>query len=265
MLFRYGDFFPNTYKKVFFRSESAERAFRCVSCAIRRTYRRASLTVECAFVLPLFFLASLTLILFMNAVGLQAKTGLELSNTARQAAAIAGAAGEALNAETDGEAAWIDLPRVVRYSFPVSLIPGLSVKVAAQAHVYPFVGIRDWADTAYGAGSGTGEMVYVTDNREVYHTHSDCTHLDLTIVAVPFEAVGGLRNEDGSRYRPCAGFPAGYTGTVYVTACGEYYYPSTAYGSLTRHVHLVRESEAAGLPLCERCARRDTAHGHAAA
>ena len=265
MLFRSNQFFPKIKKEDFFRSVHAEKAFRCAPPNSGHICRRASLTVECAFVLPLFFLASVTLILFMNAVGLQVKTGIELSNTARQTAAYAGAAGEALDAAGDGEAVWIDLPRVATYSFPVSLIPGLSVRVAAEAHVYPFVGIRDWSGTSYGAGDGSGGMVYVTDNREVYHTHADCTHLDLTIIAVPFSSVSDLRSEDGRRYKPCAGFPAGYTGTVYVTARGEYYYPSTAYGSLTRHVHLVREPEAAGLPLCERCARRDAGHVHAAA
>ena len=252
---------------------------------VLKTLRPASLTAECAFILPLFFLAAVTLILFMNAVSLQVRTNFDLSNKARQLAVTAGEAQTAFTAAGGGSPAgaadeagtdpgsgkrlsgsvWIDLSATEIYRFPISLIPKTEVKVATRARVYPWVGIRSWSGTAYEAGPGSGEMVYVTDNREVYHTHADCTHLDLTIIATTLDDVGKLRNEDGKKYRPCDGFPSGHTGTIYVTARGDYYYPSLNYGSLTRHVHLVRRSELPYLPLCERCAGKDRAEQHEAA
>ena len=242
---------------------------------IRDLRMPASLTCECAFVLPLFFLAAVTLILFMNAVSLQVRTDLDLSNRVRQMAVLAGEASQAAGAagvtgpesgsgEKTGETLWIDLPGVRVYDFPVSLIPQAHIKVAARARVYPWVGIRSWSGTDYEAGSDESEMVYVTDNREVYHTHADCTHLDLTIIATTLDDVGKLRNADGKKYKPCSGFPKNYSGTIYVTAQGDYYYPSLSYGSLTRHVHLVKKSDLPALPLCERCAGKD-AHRHEAA
>lgn len=251
---------------------------------LKKTLRSASLTVECALILPLFFMAAVTLILFMNAVSLQVRTDLALSNSARQLACAAGLAANAADAaglagggneshdagsnaggEGDDEAVWIDIPVSKTYQFPVSLIPHLSVKVAARARVYPWIGIRSWEGTSYAAGEGASDMVYVTDNQEVYHTHADCTHLDLTIIATTLDDVGRLRNADGRKYKPCRGFPPDYTGVIYVTAQGDFYYPSTAYGSLTRHVHLVRLSDLPALPLCGRCARKDGEHSHAAA
>ena len=72
--------------------------------------------------------------------------------------------------------------------------------------------------------------------------------------------VKNLRNEYGSRYRPCDGFPKNYDGPVYVTVKGEYYYPSTDYNSLTRHVRMVSKTECPELHICERCAAMDAAN-----
>ena len=51
------------------------------------------------------------------------------------------------------------------------------------------------------------EMVYITDNESVYHTHADCTHLDLTIIETTTDAVGSLRNKYGQKYKKCDYFP----------------------------------------------------------
>ena len=49
--------------------------------------------------------------------------------------------------------------------------------------------------------------------------------------------------------------PAGYTGTVYASAKGDYYYTSAEFHSLVRHIHVV--SDTRGLKQCDRCAALD--------
>lgn len=213
---------------------------------------RASLTVECAIALPFFFLCLIMLISFMDAVGLFAEKNLELSNKARQMAMYAG------TLDSDGESFWIDLPMTVTYKFPVKIIPVPDLKIAVRARVHPWTGYCG-SEEKTEAAEKSGEYVYLTDNQEVYHTHADCTHLDLRIMKLSSSLVGSARNEYGLKYRPCPGFPRGYTGDVYVTAKGDYYYPSMDYGSLTRHVRIARAADADGLCLCSRCAARDAA------
>lgn len=100
-------------------------------------------------------------------------------------------------------------------------------------------------------------MVYVTQNESVYHTHADCTHINLTIIKTDMAGIANLRNAYGRKYRKCSNFPYDYDGPVYVTATGDYYYPSLEYGSLTRHVCMKKRSECRGLRKCERCEARD--------
>ena len=209
--------------------------------------RQASLSVECALVLPLFFFFLLPLIAFPQALALQAKTNLELSNAARQLSAAAHLAG--------GEE-WIDLQKRESYTFlsPGLLLPRL--QIACRARVYPFTGYVPGSDDAAEGTSERSEMVYVTENQSVYHSFSDCSHLSLSVFSTTEAAAKAMRNADGERYRPCPGFPKDYSGPVYLTERGRYYYPSSDYGSLTRHVRLIEKESLGDLCLCSRCAAR---------
>ena len=218
----------------------------------RRQLFRASLTVECAGVLPIFFIACLTVISFMHAIRIQSEENLRLSNKARRMAVAAAVAGE----RADGK--WIDIAKTYTFEYPFPDFGIPKLRIALRARVYPFVGSSDGV-SGYGPdGENSGnETVYVTDNREVYHTHADCSHLDLTIIKTDLAGVKNLRNAYGRKYKKCKGFPRGYKGPVYVTAKGDFYYPSTEFGSLTRHVHISKRSEHPDLCECKRCAARD--------
>ncbi len=224
-------------------------------CRRRPVFLSASVTLECALVLPLFFMAVLTTALFMEAVRQQTGSSLRLSNEARKLSAAAGALPE----DDAGRAGWIDLAEkeVFQYPFGVLRVPKLAF--AVRARVYPWTG---WPGGIGGDNSGSGGdagIVYLTDNEEVWHSHPDCTHLDLSVFRSTVSAVSSMRNAYGRKYRPCPGFPEGYSGPVWLTEKGDYYYPGPDYPGLTRHVHAVRRSEAGSLGKCERCAERDAA------
>ncbi len=219
-----------------------------------RAFLSASVTVECALALPLWFFAVITLVSFMMAVKIQNVKNLELSNRARSVAMYSGVI------ETEGEGVWIDLPETYTFHYPGALGKIAPLRIALRARVYPWIGYGGTGtaeDNKENAGSS--DTVFLTDNAEVYHTHADCTHLDLTIMRTTMSDVNNLRNEYGSRYKPCSSFPKNYDGPVYVTAKGDFYYPSTGYNSLTRHVRMVSKSECPELRICERCAALDAA------
>lgn len=210
---------------------------------------RASLTVECAGVFPIFFIACLILISSMNAMRIQVRENLSLSNTARQMAMAANLLGDKMDSH------YIDLAKVRKLDYPVPSFGIAKMKIALRARVYPWVGSEEGVGGS-PEDQSRNETVYVTDNREVYHTYADCSHLDLSIIRTDQQSVKQMRNAYGNKYKKCSDFPKGYKGPVYVTEKGDYYYPSTNYGSLTRHVHAVRKEEAGGLKLCSRCAAR---------
>ncbi|MDO4620826.1 MAG: hypothetical protein Q4B09_09430 [Lachnospiraceae bacterium] len=219
--------------------------------------------------LPLFFMVLLTLILTMDAVKLQSAQNLELSNQARKLSMAAAAAGTWLDdgkttqntAGNDGETkdgTWIDLAKTAEYPWPFSL-PGLpKLKLAVRARVYPWSGTKNGVGAETSDGSGTeNETVLVTEYASVWHSHEDCSHLDLSVFESTTEHVGELRNIYGKRYRRCAGFPKDYSGPVYLTEKGDYYYPNKEYAGLTRTVRIVTKKEIGDRKQCERCAARD--------
>lgn len=219
---------------------------------------RGSLTAECAGVLPLFFMACLTLMLFMNALKMQTAKNLELSYKARTLAIAAGCTSAGGIGTSGSEVAYIDLITTETYKHPFSLFGLKDVKVLCRARVYPWIGSNGIGEGVSENGEeGNGEIVYITENQSVYHTHADCTHLNLTVIRTTLGSVKNMRNADGKKYKKCSGFPKNYTGPVYVTPQGSYYYPSVDYGSLTRHVRVVSKSDYGNLKQCERCAARD--------
>lgn len=225
---------------------SGKKKRKLQACANSPLTFRASLTIECALVLPLFLFACIILITFMGAIRLQTRTNLKLSNRARQLAVT-------------GQDGWIDLYEEKKFSFPVSM-PGItSPLMICRARV------RSWSGGSLASRAGSQSdrhdepVVYVTDNRSVYHTHADCSHIDLTIFLSNTKDIKNLRNSDGSRYKACRGFPRNYSGPVYASASGDYYYPSLDYASLKRHVSIVKKSECTGLSECSRCRLRDSA------
>ncbi len=219
---------------------------------LRSCVVKASLTVEAAFSLPIFFFGLLILVHLMTGIKLKAEGDLALSNRARAIASAAGI-GSGL-ASVSSPSLWVDLSGSADASLSVPFFPGGSLFLRTHARVYPWIGYEPGSDDA-GSGSDD-EMVYVTNYASVYHTHGDCTHLDLSIYATTTSRVGDLRNDYGERYKPCDGFPKDYTGVVYVTTKGDRYYPTAQSAGLTRHVSLMKKSELGDLPLCERCGSR---------
>ena len=230
------------------------------AASVERVLKRASVAVECALVLPVFFLAMVVLISPMEAIRIRSMKEMSLIGRAKEmavAAAVASGAAGTGGTAADSNAAFVDLQTPFTFSWPVSLfgLSGMRVAVRARVGIWSGGGIpTDGADAESDEG-----YVYVTNNRSVYHTHADCSHLDLTIFSVSMSEIGSMRNADGRRYKKCRGFPSGYTGPVYATGRGDYYYPDTARAALTRHVRMVKQSEVQGLHECSRCAARDAA------
>lgn len=215
---------------------------------------KGSLTVECAMALPVFLFACIILISVINAVRLQTAADLKDANKARTLA-MAAAATEGVPASSSDSSAWIDLCSPRRMNLP-SLFPGMPSLIyysSARTAKWTGGGINMTQTAEYNKED---PVVFVSDNRAVYHTHADCSYLNLSIYASTTEDIKKLRNTNGGKYYPCRGFPKNYKGPVYTTSNGTYYYPSLNYKSLKRHIHTSRLSECHDLSECTRCRGR---------
>jgi hypothetical protein len=250
--------------------------------------KKGSLTIEAAVVLPLFFLAMVTLISIMDLLRIQAQTSITLNETAKelgmyaytiqqetddpdssvislsQGACIAYAQTK-LATEPNADISMIKSTyqnhRIIlrasgTYRFPVSFFLGAKISFQNQVQVHGWTGY-DGEQDGYDQEGG-GELIYVTDWESVYHTYSDCTHLELSIQQVSYESIEERRNVDGGKYKSCShciedGEESQY---VFIADNGERFHSSQNCQSLKRTVHLMEQSQVAHLEECERCRQR---------
>ena len=109
------------------------------------------------------------------------------------------------------------------------------------------------------SGSGSRpeqeQIVYITEDSQVYHTTTTCTHLKLTIRGVEYSNLENERNRSGGRYYPCEICAHGEApDVVYICAEGDRYHFMFDCYTLTRSYTPVplSEVEDSHRP-CSRC------------
>ena len=139
---------------------------------------------------------------------------------------------------------------------PVFALPGFGeFKMVNRCRIRAWTGY----DTAgkENTETGTEELVYVTENGEVYHRDRQCTHLKLSISRAGEEELSGLRNQDGRRYIMCEKCGDDKKREFYYIADqGECYHTSLGCSGLKRRIMAVPISQVTGMGGCSRCCLR---------
>ena len=214
----------------------------------KKKFKRASMTVECALVLPLFFLGVITMISFMDLYRVQTEHLTKLCQKAKTAGAYMYVTGGSVGEE-------ITLPDAYAYEAVGGLVP------LPKIWTYNRVRIHTWTGTEHKTAAGTDggkepeQMVYMTDAGEVFHKSLSCSYLNLSVTQVSGSRVSSLRNDYGEKYYPCESCSKGKkaAGAVFITEKGNRYHNRKDCSGLKRTVRLVRESETKGLHACSRC------------
>lgn len=217
-------------------------------CASFRYVKKASLAVETALVLPLFFLGMITLISFMDIYQLQTEHLSKLSKNAQEAGMYAYAVG----GEGPEE---ITLPDVYAYNPIGGLVP------LPRVWMHNTVKVHAWTGSEYGSfqnedGENESEpMVYVTESGSVCHKSLSCTYLDLSVTQVSGSDVSSMRNQNGEKYCACETCSRGQSpaGSVYITQNGNRYHNLESCSGLKRTVRMVKASQVSEMCSCSRC------------
>ncbi len=248
---------------------------------MNKRQREASMTVEAAFVLPVFLFAMLLLAFLAQMARCQDEVQWALTRVAREVSAEYGAAGKdalvsrvyiltkleryldgsglsisLLHSELGGEQDEIDLIADYRMKVPFRLLPVRKYTFRARVHTRAFTGVEDRGAERDHAGD---REVYITETGRVYHDSLSCTYLKLSISQLQFDDVDGMRNESGGKYKPCerccrTGAPS-RKATVWITNFGDRYHVSRSCSGLKRKIRTIRLSEAGKRTPCSKCGK----------
>lgn len=100
------------------------------------------------------------------------------------------------------------------------------------------------------------DIVYMTENGEVYHEDRYCTHLELSVQETTRAAAESQTNQWGQRYSPCEKCqPEAGDLILYITDEGNRYHSDRGCSGLKRTVFSVSRSQVSDYRACSRCSR----------
>ncbi len=108
------------------------------------------------------------------------------------------------------------------------------------------------------AADSSNRTVYVTDSGTVYHTDPNCSHLKVTVIPTTEEGLTSARNKSGSKYKKCphCGRSGAVGGQYYIDPYGERWHTSLSCPSLKRSVNTVTLDACEHLRECADCKKR---------
>lgn len=231
----------------------------------RFLWRKGSITVESAFILPLFFFA-ITMIagmldLYHTTVLVQTALCEGAKELGMYAYCISGDRESPVGVVDDGicmaygtrkvrevlkkeslsqiaggiqgisllgsayEGDMVSLEAVFLYHMPADIFRSFPVRIKAEGAARAWVGYNG---EKYGTGKSE-EMVYVTEWESVYHESQSCSYLHLSLEQVSSDRLEERKNQYGESYHKCdkcwGGEPV--RGNVYITESGSHYHSSS--------------------------------------
>ena len=244
--------------------------------------KEASITVEAAIAVPIFFLAVVSLIYLMEIMAIQTAMRSGLQYAGRKASeeacvitmimpsrlerdvvqavgaerldrsiVIGGSGGVRCNGSHISSRTGIgELEVTYQVGLPIPMFGVPPLKYQEKMRIKAWIGYEK-----PGFGSNREDTVYVTDTGMVYHRDYHCTYLELSIHMGPSGNIEDLRNQSGGKYYPCERCMRNGGNGVYITNTGDRYHNSLSCSGLKRTVYAVLLSEVVGKGACSRCGR----------
>jgi hypothetical protein len=207
--------------------------------------KKASIAVETAVVLPIFFFGIITMISFMDIYKIQTEHLSKLCQEAKQAGMWMYIPGR----ESEDE---ITIPDVYKYKPVGCLIPFSDIVMFNVVKVHAWTGM-EYSD--FQDGEEVEPMVYVTESGSVYHKNLGCSYLNISVNQISGYSIDSTYNEKGEHYTACEICSKNQSpaGLVYVTKKGNRYHNEENCSGLKRSVRMVKESDVSNMGACSRC------------
>jgi len=221
----------------------------------RKSKLSGSATVEATFVIPMYLYAVLTLVYILQFINvrcdmdeaaykaLKYQTGFAPLSGAVSAAAVygniintlghnyaknhhivGGNAGIIVTTDMadDSSIINVNITYCIRNPFDIFGVGILKENRKFTAEAW----LGEEKSQAWKDGLQTGnEMVYITENSDVFHKTRQCSSLSVTIMEINAEAVGSARNENGGKYYECSSCKKfGFGSIIYITPYGHEYH-----------------------------------------
>lgn len=240
--------------------------------------KKASLTLEAAMILPVYMAALLALVslLLMNLTAMRIQADL-LNMSEELAVSLAdgchisvGQIEDRLkDMLTDEDLKFIDKGKDGIDMSGSVIREGEYINLHLSCDLVPLTGFFGILKVPFSRGCLTHiwcgyekpyfpdeEIVYITNDSEVYHRDRECSHIRLTVRATSPDEVTYLRNRSGGRYRPCSLCHSRLSdGRLYVAVEGDRYHNTLTCSGLKRTVRAVRISQVTDRRPCSRCGR----------
>lgn len=256
--------------------------FSCRLCA-------ASLTVEAALELPLFFVFAAIILQYASVMRTAAQYSGSLTTTAqemaiaaykqqygdanniiRAALSDAWAATQVIDTAEDKDAvryasflnsSYLKENDLIRLVLSYQPRPAFTLISPPLAFFVQKAAVRGWIGKDGYSGrtkeergdNSQNKSVYVTEHGSVYHTNPDCSHLKVTVIPVSQGQLKSARNTSGSKYKKCPYCGNHPTGQYYVDPYGTCWHTSAGCSALKRTVHERDIEECGHMHECKDC------------
>ncbi len=247
--------------------------------ALQCVCRKASFTVEAAFVLPLFLFAAVVVLGLFPMLQIQVQVNAGLQYAARMMAVswqdseddlevLSLAAGEVLFRTYMREHGYEE--SVLKYGLAsISLLgsdlSGDYVTLSANYQVQlpvsfwnlsslpveQCVSMKKWTGAAQNENDGEDAYVYITPTGTAYHSSAECSYLKLSVRTVSVSSVSSLRNKSGGIYYACSCYEGGHL--VYITDYGTQYHGDLSCSGLKRTIYRVSMDQVGDRHACFKC------------
>lgn len=254
------------------------------------TFFKASFTIECALLLPLFFMVTMNILSLMIAMKTESEIQSKLHQKARSIAAyryiditekelpidiptsfftyayVRSSLLKDLNMDKRNHSMIVMGGRGI--SFLRSLLQDednvdliATYEIAAPFSMASYENFRLISRCRIHVWKGfqiqlnkEQERVYITPYGSVYHLHVDCKYLDLSVQSCrPFE-IQGLRNKSGEKYQPCRECQKEIAlWNFYYTDYGTAYHKSLDCIAIKRTIQVVEKKDVGTRTECKGC------------
>lgn len=245
-------------------------------CIKENRHRNASLTVEAALVLPVFFFLFFLLWQCFLLLMFQIKVCEQVTETAIQGSPLGYITRESKKEDVSvwlEPLFWSSVPenkqvrnlwvscvenksKVIRvkvtYEFVCEAVffGAIGLPVEQNFCFYPYRG--EGADSV--SGEAREDVVYVTEHGTVYHESEACVYLNVTLYAVNRTEVVNQRNVNGEKYAECERCKEeAEAAQVYISKGGNRYHRSLHCPAVKRNVKEIKREEIGTMPACHKC------------